>query len=107
LFQDEKIEPRKILIGDEWMALLRQSELLLLLKGGATVNNVLFIPVDHKGKIFFEINLLISTREGEEKYLLITGKNEPQRWSSLNKATKTIGELIPELEEVRVKLRKT
>lgn len=107
MFQDEKIEPRKILIGVEWMVLLRQRELLLLLKGGATVDEVLFIPVDHKGKTYFEINLLISTKDEQEQCLLITGKNEPQRWSSLNKATETIGELIPELEEVKVKLRKS
>lgn len=100
------VSASKIRKGAVWMSLLKQRDLLLLVKGGAKIGPVRLIPVDHKGKVFYEVHLTIGAKESAEHCIIITSKNEPQRWSSLNKLTDTLSTLCPDLEEVVVQLRK-
>lgn len=86
------------------MSLLKQRDLLLLVKGGAKIDPVTLVPVEHKGKTFYEVHLSVNTIDGVEDCLLITYKNEPQRWSSINKAVDTLSDLVTGLKEVVVKI---
>lgn len=83
---------------------LKQRDLQLALTMGGTVNSVILSPIEYKNKTYYEVSVNMNTLEGVEEYSLITVKNRPQRWSSINKATETIKSLIPSLNEVIVKL---
>ena len=86
------------------MSLLKQRDLLLLVKAGTRIGAVTLWPVEHKGKTFYEVHLIVGPEDAPEPCVIITSKNEPQRWSSINKAIETLSYLVPTLGEVIVKV---
>lgn len=103
--RDVTVFASKIRRGADGMSLLKQRDLLLLVKTGTRIDSVTLVPVEHKDKTYHEVHLLVGSAEHAEPCVIITSKNEPQRWSSINKAIDTLGALIPELEKVIVQVR--
>ena len=99
------VSASKIWHGAEWMSLLKQRDLLLLVKAGTRIDPVTLVPIEHKGKTSYEVHLKVGTKDSAETCVLITYKNEPQRWSSINKAIETLSEILPTLDEVIVKVK--
>lgn len=87
------------------MSLLKQRDLLLLVKAGTKIGPVTLWPVEHKGKTYYEVHMVVGSKDSAESCVLITYKNEPQRWSSINKAIETLSQLMPALVEVIVKVK--
>lgn len=106
LINNEIMAPPKIQKGGVEMSVLRQKELLLLLKGGARVDAMVLRPVFDEKKLrkYFEVFITLATTEGADEYLMLNAKNEPQRWASLNRVVDSFAELMPSLNEVVVKI---
>jgi len=106
LANSEKMAPLKIKSGGVYMTVLRQRDLLLLMKGGAKVEEMVLKPIKLtiKDKTYFEVFLTLTTMDGVEEYIMINSKNESQKWASINKAIDTFSTLIPHLKKVIVEI---
>ena len=94
-----KSSPSKKTCWGKEMALLKQRDLALLVKTKAVIKTIILRPVlMESGKVKYEIQVDIESEEGIEECLLITAKNEPQRWSSLNKAVEMLEDLTETCE---------
>jgi hypothetical protein len=76
--------------GDEKMALLTQKDLTVLARTKAKIKAIYLVPVDADGKRHYEIHLDVEGKSGIEHCQMITAKNEPQRWSSLNRVVEML-----------------
>lgn len=76
--------------GDEKMALLTQKDLSVLARTKAKIKTIYLVPIDADGKRHYEIHLEVEGKIGIERCQMITAKNEPQRWSSLNRAVEML-----------------
>jgi len=89
-----KSSPRTKMYRGKEMALLKQRDLEMLVKTKASIKTIVLKPVKTiDEKIKYEIRIDIENDQGIEECLLITAKNEPQRWSSLNKAVEMLEDL--------------
>lgn len=68
------------------MALLTQRDLSVLTKTKAKINKIFLTPVLVKGKKKYEIHLEVEGDKGVEHCIVVTARNDPQRWTSINKA---------------------
>ena len=84
------------------MALLTLRDLAVLSRTKATIKTIRLVPVDCGGKRKYEIHLVVAGESGSEQCQLITNRNEPQRWASLNKAIEMLEEYTNESEFVVV-----
>lgn len=76
--------------GDDKMALLTQKDLTVLARTKANIKTIFLVPIDADGKRHYEIHIEVEGKKGIEHCQMITAKNEPQRWSSLNRAVEML-----------------
>jgi len=92
-----KIAPHTNLYEGKEMALLKLRDLSVLVNTKAVIiKRILLKPVMVDGKKKYEIQVDIQGDEGIEECLLITAKDDPQRWVSLNKAIDMLEEYTNE-----------
>lgn len=85
------------------MAVLTQRDLSVLARTKATIKKIRLVPVNSDGKQKYEIHLEIEGASGIEHCQMITNRNEPQRWTSINRAIEMLEEYTNEQEFVVVR----
>lgn len=85
------------------MAVLTQRDLAVLARTKAAIKCIRLVPVDCAGKKKYEIHLELEGSSGIEYCQMITSRNEPQRWMSINKAIEMLEEYTSEQEFVVVR----
>lgn len=78
--------PENGINGETKMALLTWRDLSVLVKTNAKIEGVHLVPVIANGKKKYEIHLEVEGEHGMEKCILVTARDKPQAWTSLNKA---------------------
>ena len=89
---------------EEDLELLKLKDLRLLVKTGASIKDVELIPILVEGRRWHEVTFTIEMNDGSlEQAVMMTHRNDKQRWKSLDKVIDFI-ELEFPVDEVVIKI---